>query len=79
MAASELRKWGYVLLSGCVFCAVSVLYAAVGSKVLPTFGIELLDWIKEDEYYCVLIPLTLPVTLFWVLVRWMCLELFRHN
>jgi len=38
-----------------------------------------LDTIKHDWYYCVLIPLTLPVMVFFVFWNWMGMKYFRHN
>ncbi len=35
--------------------------------------------IAEDRYYCLLIPLSIPVTLLAVYLNWVGLKLFRHN
>ena len=40
---------------------------------------QILDWIAQDEYYCYLLPATLPVTVYMVLWNWMSMKFFRHN
>ncbi|CAG8626020.1 19755_t:CDS:2 [Rhizophagus irregularis] len=42
-------------------------------------GNKTLDWIKKDEYYCLLVPLTLPVTIYAVFFNWLGMKFFRHN
>jgi len=34
---------------------------------------------RDDTYYCVLVPLTLPVAVFFILLNWMGMKFFRHN
>jgi hypothetical protein len=40
---------------------------------------KLLDWIKYDNYYCLLIPITAIVWIYFILWNWMGMKFFRHN
>ena len=51
----------------------------MGSKLLPPTGNELLDFLREDWYYSLLIPLCIPVTLVAVYFNWFALKFFRHS
>jgi len=55
------------------------MYAMVVSKFMPETGNKLLDWIRDDDYYCILIPSTLVATVYTVTANWLGLKIFRHN
>lgn len=56
------------------------MYALVVSKLLPDTGVELLDAIKRDRYYCKVVPVSLlMVTFLFVYFNWMTLKYFKHN
>lgn len=40
---------------------------------------NILDWIKDDYFYCMLVPVTIPVTVIAVYLNWLSLKFFRHN
>ena len=40
---------------------------------------KVLDWIAEDQYYCYLVPATLPGALYIVVWNWASMKFFRHN
>ncbi|KAI8373974.1 phosphatidylinositol N-acetylglucosaminyltransferase subunit Y-domain-containing protein [Choanephora cucurbitarum] len=71
--------YGYALLcfSFCFF--TFSIYSIIASKYMPDTDIKLLDWIKKDNYYCLLIPCTAIVWIYWVLWNWMGMKFFRHN
>ncbi|CAG8584644.1 13737_t:CDS:2 [Funneliformis mosseae] len=71
--------WGWVLLLAAYFIFVFSMYAIVVSKFVPETGNKTLDWIKRDEYYCLLVPLTLPVTIYAIFFNWLGMKFFRHN
>ncbi|CAB4383921.1 unnamed protein product [Rhizophagus irregularis] len=71
--------WGWFLLFAAYFIFVFSMYAIVVSKFVPETGNKTLDWIKKDEYYCLLVPLTLPVTIYAVFFNWLGMKFFRHN
>ncbi|CAI2179458.1 7787_t:CDS:2 [Funneliformis geosporum] len=71
--------WGWILLFSTYFIFVFSMYAIVVSKFVPETGNKTLDWIKKDEYYCLLVPLTLPVTIYAIFFNWLGMKFFRHN
>lgn len=66
------------LLACLVLCGL-LLYWLVLSKLLPPTGHHLLDWLRDDEYYCVLVPLTLPVAVLVGYLSWFTNQLFLRN
>ncbi|CAH0479520.1 unnamed protein product [Peronospora belbahrii] len=40
---------------------------------------SLLLAVSKDVYYCYLVPLTIPVTMFACYTNWVSLKFFRHN
>ena len=57
-----------------------LMFWMAGSKLLPPTGSRLIDWMREDEYYAFLVPLTVvPVALLANYVRWFTNSLFLTN
>jgi phosphatidylinositol glycan anchor class Y biosynthesis protein len=48
------------------------------SKLLPQTGNPLLDFIKEDRYYCYLVPLTVVVYFAFTVGNWLYMKHYRH-
>eukprot|EP01023_Acetabularia_acetabulum_P061452 TRINITY_DN7425_c0_g1_i5.p1 TRINITY_DN7425_c0_g1~~TRINITY_DN7425_c0_g1_i5.p1 ORF type:complete len:125 (+),score=15.91 TRINITY_DN7425_c0_g1_i5:95-469(+) len=48
-------------------------------KLLPRARHPVILTIQEDEYYCLLIPLLIPVTITAVILNWFSLKIFKHN
>ncbi|CAO0799302.1 unnamed protein product [Mucor circinelloides] len=71
--------YGYALLIGTIFVFVMSGYSIIGSKYMPDTNNKILDWIKYDNYYCLLVPITAIVWIYWVLWNWMGMKFFRHN
>ncbi len=70
---------GWLLLAlGFLFFSLT-LYTTTVSKLLPRSGIWVLDAIKDDHYYCLLVPLTLVITSLFVTCNWMAFKVFRYN
>ena len=56
------------------------LFWLVGSKLMPPSEHPIIGWMQADEYYCILVPLTLlPITLLARYLLWFTNSLFRHN
>ncbi|KAJ6831463.1 uncharacterized protein M6B38_319115 [Iris pallida] len=53
-------------------------YAAILSKLLPPSENQILSAIQKDRYYCLLVPLTLPVLVVAVYLHWLSMKLFKH-
>ena len=74
----KLRVVGCLLLIFAVAVMVLSTYALVVSKLLPPTGVSLLDWIREDTYYCVLVLMMIPVSLLKVYTSWLSMSFFKH-
>eukprot|EP01124_Arcella_intermedia_P018858 TRINITY_DN25985_c0_g1_i1.p1 TRINITY_DN25985_c0_g1~~TRINITY_DN25985_c0_g1_i1.p1 ORF type:complete len:107 (-),score=12.85 TRINITY_DN25985_c0_g1_i1:57-377(-) len=73
-------QWGYFLQICTFVLFVMSMYSLLLSKLLPKTGMEILDAIQQDRYYCLLVPVTLlPVSFLFVLLNWMSMKFFRHN
>uniref|UniRef100_A0A7S1SN88 Uncharacterized protein n=1 Tax=Tetraselmis chuii TaxID=63592 RepID=A0A7S1SN88_9CHLO len=70
---------GLHLLGISAIVLVFGLFAVMGSKLAPPFEHPVLKAIQEDTYYCLLVPMTLPVTVIAVIVNWISMKLFKHN
>lgn len=78
--SSETRNyWGGMLLvaASYIFFVLSI-YALVVSKLLPDTGNPILDAIKYDWYYCMLVPSLVPTTTIFIYVNWVSMKFFRH-
>ena len=42
-------------------------------------GNFILDWIKDDDYYCYLVPATYVTTAFFMYANWTAMKYFRHS
>ncbi|CDH55514.1 predicted protein [Lichtheimia corymbifera JMRC:FSU:9682] len=71
--------WGYALIAITAITFTILMYAIIGSKYVPDTNIKLLDWIKHDEYYCLLFPITAIVWIYFIVWNWMGMKFFRHN
>lgn len=66
-----------VLASFIVFVVMS--FWMLVSNLVPRTGNWLIDWLREDQYYCLLLPLTVPVTVVAIYLKWFTHKLFQHN
>ncbi|KAG0090098.1 hypothetical protein BGZ92_003689 [Podila epicladia] len=71
--------WGYLLFFATMLGFTISMYALVASNYMPMTGNKTLDWIKQDSHYCMLVPVTIPVTVLAVGFNWLGMKLFRHN
>lgn len=58
------------------------LYAILLSKLLPSSGSRdspVLEAIASDRYYCLLVVVLVPVSVFFAFLNWVGLKQFRHN
>jgi len=70
--------WGLVLIISGASSFIVFFYATVLSKILPPSGIPFLSAIENDRYYCLLVPLTIPVLVVIVYFHWLSMKLFKH-
>uniref|UniRef100_J3L7P8 Uncharacterized protein n=1 Tax=Oryza brachyantha TaxID=4533 RepID=J3L7P8_ORYBR len=71
LIGSAFIAFGITLLAG-------FFYAAVLSKMLPPYENRFLSAIQNDRYYCLLVPLTLPVIIVAVYLHWLSMKMFKH-
>ena len=71
---------GYFLISLGIFLWVIGFYSIVFSKLfMPYTGHKVLDWIKEDYYYCMVIPSYSLLIWAFIYFNWLAMKYFRHN
>lgn len=75
MVSSEQLFGAGLLLSGIAFIVIS-LYAAVVSKLLPS---ALEAPLHNEFHYSLLVPASIPMFFFFVLLNWVGFKFFRHN
>ncbi|KAI9010341.1 hypothetical protein CLU79DRAFT_710670 [Phycomyces nitens] len=66
--------WGYFLLISTWLIFFITMYSLIGRHWVPV-----LDWIREDSYYCYVVPVTAIVFIYFVVCNWMGMKFFRHN
>lgn len=76
---SATAAYGWFLLAAVALSYVALLYSVVVSKLLPDTGHYVLDWVKHDTYYGLLLPCTAVITVLTVYLNWMGMKFFRHN
>ena len=70
---------GSLIITMAAIIFIGLFYAMIGSKLLGPTGNYLLDFIRDDEYYCFLLPLMLPVTVIALYCNWVSMKFFRHS
>ena len=85
-----LRHFGRMQLNTSVFIASCIFifpivfggifaYAAFISKLMPDTGNAILDYIKDDYYFCYLLPLMILPLYFLIYVNWLAMKFFENN
>mmetsp|Transcript_6741 Transcript_6741/g.12797 ORF Transcript_6741/g.12797 Transcript_6741/m.12797 type:complete len:114 (-) Transcript_6741:279-620(-) len=74
----KLHVAGIILIIFALLIFLLGTYSLVVSKLLPSTGIWLLDCIREDMYFCLLVPMLIPVTLMKVYCSWVSMKFFKH-
>lgn len=70
---------GYTLIFAALALFVFAFFAYFGSFILGKTGHVFLDWIMEENYYCYLIPLMVPITFILLYCNWLAIKFFRHS
>ncbi|KAJ2632171.1 hypothetical protein H4R22_001450 [Coemansia sp. RSA 1290] len=71
--------YGYMLLGLTSVLFISTMYALVVSKFMPETGVAFLDAVKDDRYFCLLMPITGLSFVFAVFWNWLGMKFFRHS
>ena len=67
------------LVIGSILSFAFLLYWLLLSKLLSPTGHWLLDALRDDRYYGVLVPLCMPITLVASYLGWFARKIFNHN
>ncbi|KAJ2772676.1 hypothetical protein IWQ57_001664 [Coemansia nantahalensis] len=71
--------YGYALLALTSVLFIASMYSLVVSKFVPYTGVPFLDAVKDDRYFCLLMPVTGLSFGFAVFWNWLGMKFFRHN
>lgn len=72
------RKDGMLLLIGTIATASFLLFWLLVSKLLPPTDNWVIEWMRQDRYYCILVPIVaVPMNLFANYIRWVSLSLAK--
>ncbi len=77
-----IKALGWILLVASTGSLVLFLYAAVFIRLLPAPSKSespVLYAIREDQYYHLLIPVTVPVAVVAVYLNWFSINLFKSS
>ena len=75
----SLATRGYMLLAASGLFLLVNLCTIVLAKLLPLSDRPWIAAVQRDDYYCLLLPLLLPVALVGIYANWLGMKLFRHN
>ncbi|KAJ2779965.1 hypothetical protein H4R18_003711 [Coemansia javaensis] len=78
-APDNTPAYGYALLALTSVLFVSSMYSLVVAKFMPYTGVPFLDAVKDDRYFCLLMPVTGLSFGFAVFWNWLGMKYFRHN
>lgn len=67
-----------ILIGALLFIWMAYAYF-ISKYFMPYTGHKLLDWIKDDDYYCCLVPSTLVVFFLFTYINWISMKYFRHS
>ena len=68
---------GVALVVGSLLVSFSALFALIGAKLLPQSENQILEFLRTDQYYSVVVPMSLPTVFVAVYASWLGLKLFR--
>eukprot|EP00386_Alphamonas_edax_P011332 GDKI01035959.1.p1 GENE.GDKI01035959.1~~GDKI01035959.1.p1 ORF type:complete len:108 (+),score=19.66 GDKI01035959.1:103-426(+) len=75
---SSTQLVGACLVGLAYLLFVASMYCLIISKFMPDTGNFVLDSIKRDWYYCLLIPCLVPTSFVFIYVNWVSMKYFRH-
>mmetsp|Transcript_13707 Transcript_13707/g.30223 ORF Transcript_13707/g.30223 Transcript_13707/m.30223 type:complete len:119 (-) Transcript_13707:1985-2341(-) len=75
----NLDYYGYLITAYFATLGVVFAYTAFVSKLLPDSGNFVVDFIKYDEYFCYLVPLSILPTYAIIYLNWLAMRHFEQN
>lgn len=76
---AEERVCHGVLLLALVVCIFLSWTFLIVSKAFPPFSHPTLLYLQEDQFFCYLFPLSIPICVITCHLNWTGLKLFRHG
>lgn len=77
---NSVELYGYFMVVGFATFGLIFLYAAIVSKMLPEFdNYPILNAIRNDYYFCYLIPLSILPTYSIIYLNWLSMRHFEQN
>jgi hypothetical protein len=73
------RQVGIFLISSSIIFFTFTIYSTIISKLLPEPQNLILKYIRQDYYYCLLVPLSIIVTIYFIASNWLGMKFFKHN
>ena len=70
---------GFLLVGFAAFLFITVIYAVIVSPLIGDTGHIVLDFVRKDNYYCLLAPLMIPMSLAILYANWVSVKFFRHT
>mmetsp|Transcript_26744 Transcript_26744/g.61610 ORF Transcript_26744/g.61610 Transcript_26744/m.61610 type:complete len:95 (+) Transcript_26744:137-421(+) len=74
--ASRHKRIGCALVLGSALFWMSILYWTVFSKFMPATESVVLDWMREDTFFCHLLAVLPPSLLLFRYWSWVSMEVF---
>jgi hypothetical protein len=75
----NLDYYGYLITAYFALFGVVYAYTAFISKLLPDSGIDVVDFVKHDQYFCYLCPLSILPTYAIIYLNWLAMRHFEQN
>ena len=79
LESRDFAVYGWILLGITWSLTSFLLFWGYLIKLLPIQRFQFLIWLQNDDFYCFLLPLTIPLIFFISLWNWFGMKLFRHN
>ncbi len=69
----------FLIFSALLIFTFYFYYFFISKFFIGYTGNIILDWIKDDDYYCYLLPATFVSTVFFMYANWSAMKYFRHS
>jgi hypothetical protein len=70
---------GYCCLLGGATLFILTVYSMFFAKRLDDSEYILIKFMRQDEFYCYLVPLIIPIASIYVYLNWISMKFFRHT
>lgn len=67
-----------LIIIGAVFFIATIFSIFLAPHLAPTTHI-IIEFLRVDDFYCFLVPLTLPITGLTIYSNWLSMKYLRHS